>query len=196
MKWSRKAVVAAAFVLTGLVARPATGETPSKSTPWATDDGGSAPVFSSSLAASTFASTGQHGGASQHLPAVRENIEVVGKLKMQTPAQYKFAPGTPPTPDPTQPDVVPGQIADVAVYKNAAYLASWSEPSCKRGGFFSVRDLAWNLAGEEHVVSAVDGDALLRALRRLDRDDVHLWLRGHASPRGYALARMFHLCSL
>ena len=33
---------------------------------------------------------------------------------------------------------MPGQIADVSIYKNAAYLASWAEPSCKRGGFFSV----------------------------------------------------------
>gem|GEM_PF-480186 len=108
----------------------------SKATPWSTDDGGAAPVFSTSLEASTF--TGQHGATTQHLPAVRENVEVVGKLEVQTPAEFKFAPGTPPTPDPSQPDVVPGQIADLAVYKNTAYLASWSEPSCKRGGFFSV----------------------------------------------------------
>ena len=32
----------------------------------------------------------------------------------------------------------PGQIADVAVYKNAAYLNSWAESTCRRGGFFSV----------------------------------------------------------
>ena len=34
---------------------------------------------------------------------------------------------------------MPGQIADVSIYKNAAYLASWAERTpCKRGGFFSV----------------------------------------------------------
>ena len=45
----------------------------------------------------------------------------------------------------TQPfgNVLPGQIADVAVHKNAAYLMSWSpadDPAqpCRRGGFFSV----------------------------------------------------------
>ena len=40
--------------------------------------------------------------------------------------------------DPTEPDLVPGQIADVSIHKNAAYLASRAEPPCRRGGFFSV----------------------------------------------------------
>ena len=138
MKVSRKAVTAAALMLFGLVAGTASGESASKSTPWATDDGGTAPVFSSSLPLSAFNPDAQHGAPGQHLPAVRENLEVVAKLRVQTPAAFKFAPGTPPTPDPNQPDVVPGQIADLAVFKNTAYLASWSEPSCRRGGFFSV----------------------------------------------------------
>ena len=84
----------------------------------------------------------QHDGLDKHLPPVRENIELVGKLEMNTPEAFRFAPGAnpgdPPTPDPTQPQVVEGQIADVAVFKNAAYLDSWSEQTCKRGGFFSV----------------------------------------------------------
>jgi hypothetical protein len=84
----------------------------------------------------------QHDGLDLHLPPVRENIEVVGKLEMNTPPEFRFAPpanpGDPATPDPSQPQVVEGQIADVGVFKNAAYLQSWAEPSCKRGGFFSV----------------------------------------------------------
>ncbi len=95
--------------------------------PWITDGFGS-----SSAARLTGRSSfsGQHGPSSQHLPAVRENIEVVGKLEMDTPNVYKEGA--------FQADVLEGQIADLAVYKNTAYLNSWSEPSCERGGFFSV----------------------------------------------------------
>src|SRR5919106_1678498 len=35
-------------------------------------------------------------------------------------------------------DVVPGQIADVAVHDGYAYLNSWDEPSCTRGGTYIV----------------------------------------------------------
>ena len=34
--------------------------------------------------------------------------------------------------------LLPGQIADVAVHKNTAYVNSWAESTCRRGGFFSV----------------------------------------------------------
>lgn len=88
------------------------------------------------VSATTF-STGQHGINVDHLPTAKENIQLVGKLELETPAEYRYNPST-GAPDPTQPGLVDGQIADVSVYKNAAYLASWSEPSCKRGGFFSV----------------------------------------------------------
>ena len=104
--------------------------------PWITD-GLHTPGTARLTGRSAFAAPGQHGLISQHLPAVRENVELVAKLELNTPAQYRFHPGT-GAPDPTQPAVVEGQIADLAVYKNAAYLPSWSEPSCKRGGFFSV----------------------------------------------------------
>jgi hypothetical protein len=62
---------------------------------------------------------------------------------MNTPEAYRYRlpadPITePPIHDPSQPALVEGQIADVAVYKNAAYLASWAERTCQRGGFFSV----------------------------------------------------------
>lgn len=34
--------------------------------------------------------------------------------------------------------LMPGQIADVTVHKNTAYVNSWSESTCRRGGFWSV----------------------------------------------------------
>ena len=68
------------------------------------------------------AAPGQHGAISQHLPAASENIELVSKLELNTPVQYRFDPTT-GDPDPTEPPIVEGQIADLAVYKNAAYLA-------------------------------------------------------------------------
>jgi hypothetical protein len=95
--------------------------------PWVTDGFGSS---SAALLTGRSSFSGQHGPASDHLPAVRENVELVGKLEMDTPDRYKEGE--------FQADVLPGQIADLAVYKNTAYLNSWSEPSCERGGFFSV----------------------------------------------------------
>ena len=82
-------------------------------------------------------SVGQHGPNMDHLPAVRENVELVSKLEMSTPPERRFDPET-GLADPTQPPVNPGQIADLAVYKNFAYLNSWSEASCQRGGIFIV----------------------------------------------------------
>jgi hypothetical protein len=137
LRLSARVAVAAALALFALVGTTAGREPASKSTPWASDGAVAGAAFSTSLERSTFAPGSQHGGANEHLAAARENIDVVGKLRMQTPAAFKFHPDT-DLPDPSQPDVVPGQIADLAVHKNAAYLASWSEPSCKRGGFFSV----------------------------------------------------------
>ena len=55
-------------------------------------------------------------------------MEVVGKLELSAP----FG------------NVLPGQIADVSVHRNTAYLMSWSsleapgDAACRRGGFFSV----------------------------------------------------------
>jgi hypothetical protein len=81
----------------------------------------------------------QHGGPDIHLPPTQQNIELVGKMKVDTPPAFRWDPTPDPdVPDPSQPQVVPGQIADVAVFKNAAYLQSWSEQTCKRGGFFSA----------------------------------------------------------
>ena len=60
----------------------------------------------------------QHDGDAGHLPGSRSNVELVGELEPST----VFGP------------IVEGQIADVAVYKDYAYLASWSEETCSRGG--------------------------------------------------------------
>ena len=80
-------------------------------------DAGPRASFSGSAVAT--ASTGRQR---DHLPAARENVELVGKLELDTPAAFRFNPAN-GQPDPSQPDVVAGQIADVSVYKNAAYLA-------------------------------------------------------------------------
>jgi len=69
-----------------------------------------------------------HDGLENHLPPVQQNMELVGELEVS--GQFG--------------DVVPGQIADHAVHKGFAYLMSWDEPSCTRGGTFiaDIRDPA------------------------------------------------------
>jgi hypothetical protein len=54
----------------------------------------------------------------RYLPAGRENFELVGKFDV--------------------PDVFDGQIADVAMHKGWAYLNSWDDPECRRGGVYVV----------------------------------------------------------
>ncbi len=71
------------------------------------------------------------GPARAALPPASENMELVGKLGLETPAAQR----TTATRDQA---LLPGQIADVAVYKNAAYVNSWAESTCRRGGFWSV----------------------------------------------------------
>ena len=78
----------------------------------------------------------QHGPTVDHLPAARENVELISELELKTPDAYKFDPAPATRSDGARPRA--GQIADVSIYKNAAYLASRDEPSCRRGGFFSV----------------------------------------------------------
>ena len=137
-KPSRAALFAVAFVLLASPGSAFAERTGAGLSPWSTDGfRGGADTRLTGRSAVGIGGSAQHGPVSQHLPAVRENIELVGRMSVDTPDQYKLDPLT-LDPDTSQPDVVPGQIADVAVYKNAAYLMSWSEPSCKRGGFFSV----------------------------------------------------------
>ncbi|MDQ3859823.1 MAG: hypothetical protein M3327_15500 [Actinomycetota bacterium] len=57
-----------------------------------------------------------HGPMSGHLPPSHANVDLVGKLRLS--------------------GVVPGRVADVATYRNTAYLAAWSV-QCP-GGFWSV----------------------------------------------------------
>lgn len=67
----------------------------------------------------------QHGGTDGHLAASRKNVDLVGKLELS--GQFG--------------NVVPGQIADLAVYGDYAYLNSWAEETCTRGGFY-VADIS------------------------------------------------------
>ena len=76
----------------------------------------------SSAAAALVSPGHQHGGEEGHLTPRRKNVEVVGKLE----PTKQFG------------DIVEGQIADLAVYKNTAYLNSWREPTCTRGGVYVV----------------------------------------------------------
>ena len=63
-----------------------------------------------------------------HLPPVEQNLEVVGQLE----------------PTASQGPIVEGQIADLAVHNGFAYLMSWNEESCTKGGTYitDVRDPA------------------------------------------------------
>jgi hypothetical protein len=62
----------------------------------------------------------QHGGTDGHLPGSSANVQRVAKLELTG----RFG------------NVVPGQIADLAVYKDFAYLNSWNEDTCTRGGTY------------------------------------------------------------
>ena len=64
----------------------------------------------------------QHGGTGEHLPATRKNVRLLSEFEPTTP----FGP------------VVAGQIADLSIFKQTAYLNSWSESSCTRGGVYTV----------------------------------------------------------
>ena len=95
----------------------------------------------------------QHGGDTGHLPPVARNVQLVSKHEpmLQGPIQ-------------------PEQIADLAVYKGFAYLNSWGQPECDKGGTYVVdirnpaapRDvtfipaLQWNYHGEGAHVATLD----------------------------------------
>jgi hypothetical protein len=121
--------------------------------PTDTTSKGSSPAASAILGDSAFSGDGhQHGGTDGHLPASSEKVALVGRLSPTN----RFG------------RIVPGQIADVAVYKDFAYLNSWSESTCTKGGTYvaDMRDprkpkevgfipaLAGNYHGEgAHVIS-------------------------------------------
>ena len=75
---------------------------------------------------SSFSGDAQHGGTDGHLPGSSLNVQRVSKLELTG----RFG------------NVVPGQIADLAVYKDFAYLNSWNEDTCTRGGTYvaDIRD--------------------------------------------------------
>jgi hypothetical protein len=64
----------------------------------------------------------QHGGAGGHLLPTHKNVKLVSKL----------------SPTDQFGDIVEGQIADLSVFKGYAYLNSWSEETCTRGGTYVV----------------------------------------------------------
>jgi hypothetical protein len=64
----------------------------------------------------------QHGMPEGHLPGSSANVRLVGDLEPTD----EFGP------------IADGQIADLAVFKNFAYLNSWSEPTCTKGGVYVV----------------------------------------------------------
>lgn len=64
----------------------------------------------------------QHGGTAGHLPPTAQNVELVGKLELTGP----FG------------SILPEQIADLSVFGRTAYLNSWADPDCARGGVFVV----------------------------------------------------------
>ena len=68
------------------------------------------------------ASSSHHGPTEGHLPATQQELELVGRLELTG----AFG------------DVQPGQIADLAVHKGYAYLNSWDNPNCQRGGTYIV----------------------------------------------------------
>ena len=100
--------------------------------PWSTDGARTslAPFAGSLAGRSSFSAprAAQHEGLADHLPPAHENMQLVSKLELRQP----FG------------NVLAGQIADVSVHKNTAYLMSWSplenadDVACRRGGFFSV----------------------------------------------------------
>jgi hypothetical protein len=80
--------------------------------------------FANQIARSTFSAEPAEGTDPRGLPPRAENVDLVSKLT------FTGGPGG---------SVAAGQIADVAVFGNTAYLMSWSEPAdCSRGGFFTV----------------------------------------------------------
>ncbi|HUR50416.1 MAG TPA: PA domain-containing protein [Acidimicrobiales bacterium] len=84
----------------------------------------------------------QHGGSDLHLPASRENVRMLSKFKPLTP----FG------------NVLQGQIADVSIFKTTAYLNSWEDPECKRGGVYAVNISNPNKPSQRGFIPALPGN--------------------------------------
>ena len=81
------------------------------------DDGGLEPLEEGSY-------RHQHGESDGHLPAVRRNVEVVGKVDLFTLLER------------------PGRVSDVAAFGNYAYLGAFYEPDCAEPGGVFVIDIS------------------------------------------------------
>jgi len=115
-----KIAAAALVALTMVVPDALAASSQDSKRPWAPQGGwkaGSAAEQPGAPAGSTRAR-----GDSESLPPAQQNLEVLSDLELKG----KFG------------DVVAGQIADVSVFKDTAYLMSWDEPSCTRGGTYVV----------------------------------------------------------
>ena len=91
----------------------------------------------------------QHGGTDGHLPGSSLNVQRVSKLELTG----RFG------------DVVPGQIADLAVYKDFAYLNSWQEDTCTRGGTYVADIRNPRRPSEVAFIPALSKTSTARALR-------------------------------
>src|SRR5215208_521534 len=98
----------------------------------------------------SFAGDGdQHGSTTGHLPGSSSNVQRVSKLELTG----RFG------------DVVPGQIADLAVYKDFAYLNSWQEDTCTRGGTYVADIRNPRRPSEVAFIPALSKTSTARALR-------------------------------
>ncbi|MDP9466533.1 MAG: hypothetical protein M3P31_04745 [Actinomycetota bacterium] len=104
--------VSAVAITAGLLAGAAAGPA------WAHPDHDGAVVSADGSVTDGQHDAEQDDGNEGHLPAKQENVRVIGKLEIA--------------------GVVPGQIADVAAHKDTAYLASFREGTCTKGGFYVV----------------------------------------------------------
>ncbi|HEX6657882.1 MAG TPA: hypothetical protein VF065_07360, partial [Ilumatobacter sp.] len=127
---TRASLVAAALALILVAATAATGageardRAPNKSRAIhkAGDKAPNTTATPSDVAPSSFTGGMQHGPMEGHLPGSSANVELIGELE----------------PTDEFDDIVPGQIADLAVGGGFAYLNSWNEPTCTKGGTYVV----------------------------------------------------------
>jgi hypothetical protein len=79
-------------------------------------------VFADTLKGAPLSLAQHHGGPGGHLPGTQANVDLVAKLRVS--------------------NVRPGWVADVATYRDTAFLAGWapmcSEAANQRGGFWSI----------------------------------------------------------
>ena len=119
---ARGAVATAATLL--LAAGTAAAQKPTKPSPIDRSANPMTPPFfngAGERGGASFRGPAQHGGDDGHLPPVRKNMELVSKFE--------------PT---SQGPIQPEQIADVAIFKTQAYLNSWAQPDCDKGGTYVV----------------------------------------------------------